>query len=134
MLQLFPLQFLTLIAIALLRFFLGWVVCRLGYQLLKHPTSTAPFFCHHHLNRRWFILAFGFFECLIGILLMAGFLTQAAALGAIAGALFMLRFRAQSTPGVTAPLPEPLTLAFIVVTATFLFIAGPGVPALDLPL
>lgn len=132
MLNLFPIQFLAPVSYFLLRVVLGFVLLRLGIRHLQNREILAP-----HFSFRFF--PFGTFfawylsiiEVVLGGLLIAGFLTQIAALLTIFLALkFLIMYKHFAHPLI----PERTVYFFMLGVATSLCITGAGIFAFDLPI
>ncbi len=132
----FPTVFLALIAYAILRVFIGAALLTLGLKHFRHsrPELTRiiatrfPF-----LSRLAGLIAwkYGVAEILIGLMFIAGFFTQIAAIIAAILSIKMLVFRKTFTyPLVPTPVFWFLTLGISI----SLFITGAGIFAFDIPI
>lgn len=124
MLNLFPIQFLALLAYFILRVFAGVIIMWLGIQILNQPQKFQT------TNYRGLVV-FGVLEILIGVQLIVGIYTQAAALLGIILAVSMIWYKARH-PILLIP-DKTFWLLFIGVMIS-LFITGAGVFAFDLPI
>lgn len=118
MLTLFPLMFLSLLAHAILRIAAGGMVCILG---IRHLTGGRG------VPRA--LLFFGLAECVVGGMVLVGFLTQVGALGLILISVSALLMR----KSLGAFLPSPSFYVLLLAAALSLFITGAGAFAIDLP-
>ncbi len=118
----FPITFLSLLAHAILRITAGGLLIYLGVgrqkTLRKNPEAS------------WGILAFlSLVEIVVGAMLMAGFLTQIAALVLLIYALAALMLRKR----LSAYLLPPTAHVLMIGVAISLFITGAGAFAFDMP-
>lgn len=132
MLNIFPIQFLAPLAYALLRLCVGWIFVHLGMNHFKNRESLAPNFNFSLFPFPRFIVAYmSIIELVIGVLFIAGYLTQIAALLAIVLSLKCLLMYSK----ITHPLiPSRIVYTLILFASISLFITGAGVFALDLPI
>ena len=122
MLNPFPIQFLAMLAYAILRFFVGGVLLYLGMTHMQHRTSfKVPVFIG------WV----SFFEIIFGIMFIAGFYTQYAALGGISLSILSLVFYKKIDSPYT---PSRIFYVLFLGASLSLFITGAGAFAFDLPI
>ena len=132
MLNIFPIQWLSLFAYAILRVFVGSVLVYLGFTHFKHRDELK-----HVLKLSWWpfgylsTLLLVFFEIVAGVMYILGAYTQIAALIAALMALEMLIF---SGTFVHHTIPRRITYVLLLAASISLFITGAGAPAFDLPL
>lgn len=134
MLNIFP-ELITFVLFAplLLRTIVGIYFLHWGLQLFKKDRYAD---CASSLRIEWgslgiiFIWYLSFFEILVGAFLIAGFLTQAAAIGGmlIAGKLYYLR---RAYPSVATA--EGTTYILMFVISLSLLLSGGGAFAIDIP-
>lgn len=133
----FPTVFLALIAYAVLRVAVGFMLVYLGYQhsiprkvaLRKALSACAPHFLSRYTG--FFVVCFGVAEIILGLMFVAGFFTQIAAIATVLFALKMLYFRKH----LTYPLvPTPMFFLLLIGVSISLFITGAGVFAFDIPI
>lgn len=134
MLNIFP-ELITFVLFSplLLRVVVGAYFLYWGVQLLKKDRYAD---CATSLRVEWgslgilFIWYLSFFEIIVGVFLIAGFLTQAAAIGGmlIAGKLYYLQ---RTYPSVAKN--ERATYVLIFVVCLSLVLSGAGVLAIDIP-
>lgn len=132
MLNPFPIQFLALLAYALLRIFVGAVLLNLSMTHLtkRHDMKHAlqlPLLGNHMVTL--FVLAA--VECIAGVMFILGFYTQYAALATVGLSIFMLIFH-RSIP--SPYIPDRIFYVLLLGTALSLFITGAGAFAFDLPI
>lgn len=132
MLNLFPIQWLALLAYFILRLGVGSVFIFLAYNQLKHwkdipITINLPII---HNSRVIFALIIGC-ELLIGTLYIIGLATQVAALLAMALSLKLIVWHRRFPTG---SIPNKLSYVLIVFASVSLFITGAGAFAFDLPI
>ena len=122
MLNLFPIMFLSLLAHAILRITAGMLLIYLGVSRQK-TLRTNP-------AASWGILAFlSLIEIVVGAMLIAGFLTQVAALILLCYAIVALLLRKR----LAAYLLPPSAHVLMIGVAISLFITGAGAFAFDMP-
>lgn len=132
MLNLFPIQWLALIAYFILRVFVGFILIFLARrQMLSFSelvsTTRLPIIPNQKIG---IVMLIGT-ELLLGVLFVTGTLTQAAAIGLFIFCIKMLIFRHHfSHPSI----PQPLTYILLLGCALSLFITGAGAFAFDLPI
>lgn len=133
MLNPFPLMWLSLAAYAILRVFVGGVFILLALRHLRHREELKK-----QIAKSWPRLA-GYgaaklfvFELLVGLMFVAGFYTQIAALLAILYSLVMLAYWRRRLP--RSLVPQPMVFALLIGASLSLFITGAGIFAFDLPL
>jgi uncharacterized membrane protein YphA (DoxX/SURF4 family) len=133
----FPTVFLALIAYAVLRVIIGLILIYLGYQhliprkasLKAALVSCVPRFLSGYTG--FFTMYFGVAEVILGLMYVAGFFTQIAAIITALFALKMLYFRKR----LTYPLvPSPIFFLLLIGVSVSLFITGAGVFAFDIPI
>lgn len=131
MLNPFPIQFLALLAYAILRICVGLILLRFGIRHLSYThqnpvtSTTLP---------GWGRLAFGsvaIIELVLGLMFVVGFLTQIAALGTLALITVVGMFTPSS---LRHHLPTRSFRLLLGASALSLFITGAGIFAFDLPL
>lgn len=132
MLNLFPIQFLAPFAYLLLRVCLGLVLLRLGVTHIHHRHELKAMFTFtffpYGLFFTWYL---GVVELVIGILFLAGFLTQ---LVALLSALLALKFIVMHRRFTHPLIPSRLTYLFMLCISLSLLITGAGIFAFDLPI
>lgn len=128
----FPLMYLSLIAYAVVRIGIGGILIFFGYQHLRAHSKMT-----HALKSRFSrfggIVAYklALVEIVIGLMYIAGFYTQIAALLALMYAIKMLVLRnTLSYPLV----PSPAFFGALIFISLSLFITGAGAFAFDLPI
>ncbi len=132
MLNLFPIQFLALLAYAILRVFAGLILLALGIRHLKGRSLFAEQFSAAGFPFGWFFAWYvGFFEILIGTLFVLGLATQIAALLSILLSLKFLYLRGKMA---TMLIPERIFWVILIGVSLSLFITGAGAFAFDLPI
>lgn len=132
MLNLFPIQFLSMFAYLILRITLGFILISLGREHFKKFSLIAPQVKWPFIKNGKLVLGLLIFsELLIGFMFIIGLLTQA-----VAAACFMMCFKLiiwyKSFPENT--LPSKLSLLLIAFISLSLFITGAGALAFDLPI
>ncbi len=133
MLSVFPIMFLSLLAHAILRVFVGGILLYLGYRhLRKHRAVLGAHFRTHwpHIGLPSVILL-GTAECVLGFMFIAGFLTQIAAIGGMILSLQALMFRRSL---IIPALPDAYFWILLLAASTSLLITGAGALAIDLPI
>lgn len=129
MLNLFPIQFLSLLAYFILRTFLGVLLLYTGLRLIRYNSfPTLADVPRPHWGVVWLI---GTLEIVAGLLLILGFLTQ---LGALLAALVSLLILASPRAKFRAYLPDSAFWLLVLGAALSLFITGAGAFAFDLPI
>ena len=129
----FPIIFLSQIAHAILRLFIGLLFISLGYQhatskkaLLK--TAVTPFMPRlASFFTGYVVIA----EVVIGVMFITGFYTQIAAILSFLFSLKMLYFRRTFTYPL---MPPSFFFILLIGVSVSLFITGAGVFAFDIPL
>lgn len=131
--NIFPTMFLSLVAHAILRLFVGGTLLYIGLRHLGRDRHALKEAC----SMRWPKLA-GFFslyiplvEIVVGAMFLVGVLTQAAALLAGLLSLKFLFLKRTFTPPVV---PQPLVYILLLGASISLFITGAGIFAVDLPI
>ena len=115
-------MFLSLLAHAILRVATGAVLIAFGIQNLRKIQSGTP---HTHL---FLVSICALYEVVCGVLLVVGYLTQAAALTLVGYALLISFVRRSGVS--TLPASTRILLAGIGLS---LFITGAGAFAVDMP-
>jgi uncharacterized membrane protein YphA (DoxX/SURF4 family) len=125
-------MFLSLLAHAILRVFVGLVFLTLAYRHYRRRGEVKK-----RLAATWPRLAslvaikLVLFELVVGLMFIAGFYTQIAALLAVLFSLKMLVFHKK----LPYPLmPQPMVFWLLIGASLSLFITGAGAFAFDLPL
>ncbi|MCA9363638.1 hypothetical protein KC727_00225 [Candidatus Kaiserbacteria bacterium] len=132
MLNLFPIQFLSLIAYAILRIIVGALLVRIGYTHIVRRVDLLPLrgFSFGRYSTM-LVLLFGYLEVVIGTLFVVGLYTQAAALAGIVLSLYMLiRYTRFPSPHI----PDRTFYILLLAASLSLFITGAGIFAFDLPI
>ncbi len=132
MLNLFPIQWLALLAYFILRVGVGSIFLYLAYTHIKNwkqitPTLRLPFV----KNGKFSLIVIILGELIIGSLYILGLLTQAAALLAIALCIKSLWWHGRLP---AAYFPAKLTYLLLLFASLSLFITGAGILAFDLPI
>ena len=132
MLNLFPIQWLALLAYFVLRLFVGGILLFLArshfhaYRELV-ITSTCPFFPKQPLP----VILIIVIETVLGTMFLVGIFTQVACLGLVLLSLTMLWWRNRFThPSI----PSALVYIILIGCSLSLFITGAGMFAFDLPI
>lgn len=125
MLNLFPIQFLALLAYFLLRLFVGGTLLYLAITHLKQKVSLLVY--HSKLSVSTLIAT----ELISSGLLLFGAYTQAGALLLIAMSVIMLL---TNDTWHTSYIPNRMTYVLFLGCGLSLFITGAGVFAFDLPI
>lgn len=123
MLNIFPLQFLALLAYFILRLFVGSTVLYLGITHLKHRSRLR------FSGKTPFILIA--LELLSGLSLIAGAYTQLGAMLLIGIAIYLLIVNKKWHKD---HIPAPMTAFLLIGCGLTLFITGAGAFAFDLPI
>ena len=126
-------MFLSLLAHAILRLFVGGTLVYLGYRhARKDRASLRAVLSEHWPNMAgFFIWYLALLEIVIGVLFIFGAWTQAAAIVSGVLSIKMLLFRRRlAHPSI----PQPLYYILLLAASLSLFITGAGAPAVDLPL
>jgi uncharacterized membrane protein YphA (DoxX/SURF4 family) len=132
MLNLVPIQFLSLFAYAILRIVVGYIWCQLALTHYRQRTPLATSLAIPLLpSPKLVVVMIILTEGVIGILFMLGLGTQIAALLAIAWCLKLLVLRRYFTH---TSFPDTRTTVLLLTIAVTLFITGAGIPAFDLPI
>lgn len=132
MLNPFPIQFLSMIAYALLRVCVGFVFLALGVRHFKQRSSLAEAFTGRYFpfgTLPAYILILS--ELIIGTMYVLGFYTQYAALAGLVLSFFMILFR---TRLLHYSIPGRLFYLLVFGISASLFITGAGIFAFDLPI
>lgn len=132
MLNLFPLQFLSLIAYTLLRIVIGIVFL---HQARKHGITFNTIAPQIHWpiikNGKIILTLIIICECIIGGLFILGLFTQVAAIMSIGLGMKLLIWHKRFPNG---SIPSPLSLILLLAISASLFITGAGILAFDLPI
>lgn len=132
MLNLFPIQFLSLVAYAILRIVIGIIYLTLARKHTTAFTTLAP-------QIHWPVLTDGktiltliiISEFAIGGLFIIGLATQAAAIASIGLCAKLLIWHNRFPAG---SIPDRLTYALLLAISVSLLITGAGIIAFDLPI
>ncbi len=132
MLNLFPIQWLALLAYFILRLFVGCILLFLARSHLHVYrelviTSTCPIFPKKPLPIILLIVV----EIILGVLFLVGIFTQVAAIGLFLLSLKMLWWRNRFTH---FSIPSALVYIILIGCSLSLFITGAGMFAFDLPI
>lgn len=132
MLNPFPIQFLSLFAYFILRFFVGTILIYLGFKHYRNRDTLKETlilsWCKHGASATWFLILG---EIIIGSLLVLGAYVQYAALALIVMCIEMLIIRNWfSHPNI----PPKIFYLLLLACSLSLFITGAGVLAFDLPI
>lgn len=130
MLNLFPIQFLAMLAYAVLRIFVGMTLIHLGLSHAKHRATLRDAFATLPLGGAGAVML-PIAETIIGLMFFFGFLTQLAALVGIALSLkFLILYR-----HLAHPLIPSRSFYFLLLGASLsLLVTGAGAFAIDLPI
>ncbi len=123
MLNLFPIQWLSLVAYMILRLSIG--VLFIHYAKVHFGQRMQ---CTHQASIK--ILLFALYEFFIGLLFLFGAFTQIAALFAIAYGIGLAIIKSRIS-AVSLP-PHPVLFLIFAISLS-LFITGAGIAAVDLP-
>lgn len=132
MLNPFPIQFLAVLAYAVLRLFVGATLVYLGTRHiqkrhdLKHTLTFSLF--PYGLMTAWY---FALVELVIGMMFIAGFYTQIAALLAF---ILSLKILVLQKHFASPYIPGRLFYILLMAASISLFITGAGTFAFDLPI
>ena len=132
MLNVFPIQFLSLFAYTILRIFVGIILVYLGLRHLRtrhelKEVFTLPYFPYG----LFFVWYLGIVELVVGTMFLFGFLTQIAAiLSSLIALKFLIMHRRFSAPGI----PGRIFYALLLGASISLFITGSGALGFDLPI
>lgn len=132
MLNPFPIQFLALAAYAVLRIIVGFVLIYLGVVHSKNraalaPVLSLPFFPYGKFSA-WLLAVV---EIALGVMFVAGFLTQVAALLSMFLSLTFIILRSRWPHPL---IPGRLFYILLFGCSCSLFVTGAGIFAFDLPL
>ncbi len=132
MLNLFPIQFLSLFAYAILRIVIGITYLILARKHLHSFSTLAPeihwpFFKDGRIILSLIIMS----EFLIGGLFVIGLATQAAAIASIGLCAKLLIWHHRFPAG---SIPNKLTYVLLLAISVSLLITGAGIVAFDLPI
>lgn len=132
MLNLFPIQWLALLAYFILRVFVGLVLLIIAKRQIMNyknlvTTSTWPFFKGSHIPILLLIVS----ELVIAFMLILGVYTQAAALGLLALSIKMIIWRNRFSD---SSIPSSLLYLLLIGCSLSIFITGAGAIAFDLPI
>jgi uncharacterized membrane protein YphA (DoxX/SURF4 family) len=126
MLNLFPIQWLALVAYFILRLGIGGMFLYYAKEQYRHRQALKS----QHIPAIWlYILIAG--EVLTGFLFIIGFVTQAAAIVSVVISSSLLTW---SRPYTHTALPPRPVLVLLITISLCLFITGAGVVAVDLPI
>lgn len=130
MLNVFPIMFLSLLAHALLRVFVGGALLYLGIQ---HATKKRQELGIHFskVGGSVFVWCIALIEITIGTMFIVGAWTQIAALALMLVSVLMLIFRKDMAHSA---LPSPMVYILFLGASLSLFITGAGAFAVDLPI
>lgn len=132
MLNLFPIQFLSMFAYALLRIMVGLILIFWGKEHYNKFSAIAPLVKWPFIKNGKLVLVFLIgSELLIGFMFVIGLLTQAVAAASVIMCLKLIIWH-KSFPQNT--LPSKLALLLIAFISLSLFITGAGAFAFDLPI
>lgn len=133
MLNLFPTMFLSLVAYAVLRIMFGLTLLFLGYQHATGKRIALETALAQRFGKMAGFLALylALAEILLGLMFIAGFYTQAAALAAIAYSLKMLFFRKSLAYPIV---PSSMFYILALGISVSLLITGAGIFAFDIPI
>lgn len=134
MLAIFPtLLAFRLFSPFLLRIFLGVILFNFGYsKIKKEKMEKAEFFERINLKPGiYYVWFFGILEILLGLFLIAGYMTQLSALLSVILLSVVIYLRLKNVPGLTNTASFYTALLFIALSLLF---TGPGFFAVDLPL
>lgn len=132
MLSIFPIQFLAPLALLLLRLCVGIIFIYLSATHIRHRHTLQKEFIFRFFPYGLFVVWYlSVWECIIGILLIIGFLTQIAAL---CGALVSFKMCILHKRFTNPLIPQRITYILLTVCFLSLFIMGAGAFAIDLPL
>ncbi|MDD5318841.1 MAG: DoxX family membrane protein [Candidatus Pacebacteria bacterium] len=117
----------------ILRLALGFFILKFAKNKLdKNQASYVSFFETYGFKpARWYVIAFGALEIIIGIFIIIGLYTQIAALLAVV--IFIVSLIVSHKKTLPSATPTAV-YALLLIIALFLLINGAGLPALDLPL
>lgn len=132
MLNLFPIQWLVMLAYLILRVGVGSIFLYLAHTQIKNwkqlpPTIDLPLISNSKTIFTFVIIT----ELIAGTLYIIGLATQAAALLAIALCIKMLFWHKRFPAEI---IPDKLTYVLILFISLSLFITGAGALAFDLPI
>lgn len=132
MLNLFPIQWLSLVAYCLLRVGVGSIFLYLAYTQVKH-WKDIPARINLPLikNGRLIVSLIIMCELIIGTLYIIGLTTQIAALLSITLCIKMIIWHRRFP---TSSIPDRLSYILIVLSSLSLLITGAGAIAVDLPI
>jgi len=132
MLNLFPIQWLALVAYFILRVFVGFVLIFLARRHLRSfselvASTQIPFISNQKIGVGILIIS----EMILGFMFLTGALTQVAAIGLFFLSIKMLMWQGRfNHPSI----PAPLVYVLLIGCSLSLFITGAGVFAFDLPI
>ncbi len=132
MLNIFPIQFLSMLAYAFMRVCIGIILIHLGRQNIHNRKELREIFTFRLFPYGgFFVWYLSIIEITLGLMFIAGFLTQIAALLLMVLSLkFIIMHRRLSHP----LLPTRLSYVFLFICSVSLFITGSGAFAFDLPI
>lgn len=133
MLNVFPILFLSLLAHALLRIFVGGTLLYLGFQHITQDRTDLRDFLATQRPRTGtvFFMMLVLLEWVCGAMFIFGALTQIAALATMLLSLMMLMLaQTLSHPAI----PNRLYYVMLLGASLSLFITGAGALAVDVPL
>jgi uncharacterized membrane protein YphA (DoxX/SURF4 family) len=132
MLNLFPIQFLSLLAYAMLRIVIGIVFLVLARKHITEFSTLAPHISWPGIRSGRLVLTLLIIsELIIGGLLIVGLYTQLAALMSIALCLKLMTWHHRFPIG---SIPTRLSFVLLLAISISLFITGAGFFAFDLPI
>lgn len=130
MLNPFPIQFLALLAYAILRIIVGAILLYLGFSHIQHRAVLKEQFSQFRfgLVLVWYL---GTLEIIVGMMFIFGFYTQIAALLSMLMAIKFIVLKGR----FTSPLiPGRLFYILLFGASLSLFVTGAGIFAFDLPI
>jgi uncharacterized membrane protein YphA (DoxX/SURF4 family) len=130
--NIFPIQFLSLLAYACIRICIGFILIILARRNIKNRAVLMKVFSFSFFPYgAFFVWYLSLIELILGLLFIFGFLTQIAAIFLMILCLkFIIMYRRFDHP----LLPKRLSYILLFVCAISLFITGAGAPAIDLPI
>ena len=133
MLSLFPTMFLSLLAHAILRIFVGAIFFYLGLRHLGRSRSGLTVVLKEHwpVLGGFYVWYLGLIEVVIGIMFIVGIYTQAAAIVSMLISIKMLLLRRRfAHPSI----PQPIFYTLLFAASLSRLITGAGAFAIDLPI
>ncbi len=130
MLNPFPIQFLALLAYAILRIIVAAILLYLGFSHIQHREVLKEQFSQFRfgLVLVWYL---GTLEIIVGMMFMFGFYTQIAALLSM---LMAIKFMILKGRLASPLIPGRLFYLLLFGVSLSLFITGAGIFAFDLPI